>query len=252
MRWLFPVVVVLIVFTACASATLSDLSDLARVEKMCGSAMVPDIGDRSGVPRELSLIRKTLTRTRPSERSQALHELAQQTKWGTPERLAAYYVCAWYGVDYVPCREYLLNTFYWEFSKWGHSPPSSWAEDTLSLLYILYQRNHDFRLLHEMVTKRSGTRHTDGCGSETLDCITVDAFAKHPRGMLHVAAMSDSGNQLAVEALTKNLKGIEVDQESFDKAYSVFAPYVRRVAADREDPLSGLARSLLKSAEAKS
>ena len=255
MKRLFPVVVVLVLVlllsTPSSPRDISNLSDLPQLEKRLSSAYDQQPGTRQ----EIVYIRKALTGTPVSRRGSMLHGIAAKTRWGTPERATAYYVCAWYGVDYDMCRDYLLNTLFWK-RYYSHRPypmfPYCWAEDTFVLLYDLYERNHDFRLLHEMVTKRSGKGFADGCGAETLDFLTVQAFADHPRGMLHVAAMSSLGRELATKALTRRLQGTEVDQESFDKAHSVFPSYVRRVAADRKDPLYGIARSLLKSAKAKS
>jgi len=227
------------------ASSLSDLSDLPGIEKRLTTAYVSRY--QAAIRHELKLIARSLESSPVRKRAGVLRDLAGKTRCGSPERAAAYYVCAWYGVNYERCRDYLLNAFFWIergfYRKYlKQPPPFCWQEDTVSLLYELYERNYDFRLLHDIVTGRS-----DGCGAEAIDVVRTQALGDHPRGMLHVARMSRSGRSLALEVLTTQYR-TQASRESLKRARSIFPAYVRRVAADRKDPLRRTAQSLLREA----
>ncbi len=193
-----------------------------------------------------------------SQRPAILRELARRTKWGTPERYAFVYVCAWYGVDYATCIRYLTNVArWWELGfedayrkKWhveryndstGTYTPFSYLEEDHVLLYELYQHNRDFQLLHDILTTRS-----DGAGAEVIMSLTADCIEKHPRGMLHVACISSKGHDLAVDLLTgKDDSSAFISMMDTLPACWFSGHTLKRVAADAKDPLGPLAKELL-------
>jgi hypothetical protein len=207
-----------------------------RKQEAQWSRYLPPAGQR-----ELALIGKMIDSTPRSRRAEALGRMARATKWGSPERAAAYCVCAWYGVNYARSRDYLLNVLFW--SGIGHrfsSYPQAVNEDTVDILYHIYERNHDFVLLHELLVHGG-----DGAVGEVLDVLRVDALRDHPRGVLHSAAISQSGFNLALSVLMNQFIA-DVDREELDRVRRVFNVYIRRVAADRQDTLNTIARKLLR------
>ena len=228
----------------CAPA-LANLKDLSQIEKRLAAAYSAQ--HLPATKRQLAVIRKELEGAPVKERATVLRRLAEATKWGTPERAAAYYVCAWYGVKYERCRDYLLNCFFWIergfYRRYGKQPPPfCWAEDTVPLLYELYEHNHDFRLLHELVTG-----HSDGCGAEALHRLRIDSLTNHPRGVLHVTRISEQARRFALDVLSDRFYSRE-QAKDMKRAKTIFAASARRVAADPEDPLRTTARRLLNEA----
>jgi hypothetical protein len=228
---------------AVEQAPLSDLGDFNTIENL-----MPFGKDAKPSQEQLYLrsVRDELTQTPVGERRKVLNMLSDQTKWGTSQRFIAYYVCAWYGVNYDRTRDYLLHSaFWWE---WRIGPqarrPFSFDDVSIDLLYALYEHNHDFKILHDILTTKS-----DAGTGELLVGLTENAVAKHPRGVLHVAEMSDKGRNLACKLLHLSPHDenhplyILYDTEESLKAFRI---YVIRVAKDPKDPLSALAKKLLK------
>ncbi len=220
--------------------TLSDLSDLPKIERLAREGIGGDARTDTVVRHELELIRKSLQKVPTAKRARVLHDLAQKTKWGTMERATAFLVCAWYHVDYERSRDYLINCFFYAERRFDGPGPLGWAESTVFVLYALYEHNHDFRILHELVTG-----HSDGAGAGALAEVKVKAILEHPRGILHVATMSRQGRQISLDTLTRNLDAFDVDKS---RAYAVYSAYVRRVASNKRDPLAVTAQSLLREA----
>lgn len=248
-----PVALILLCATASNAdlSSLNDLSDLAKLEKMCVNAP-PTSEYRSPekqIRQEFALIKKGLSGTTVADRPAKLSELAKNTKWGTPERAAAYYVCAWYGVDYQSSRDYLLNSVLWldrGYYKSSNLHPYAWIDMGPVLLYKLYEHNLDFHLLHDLMLGRE-----DAAVAEALTACKIDAFWKHPRGVLHMAEISPEGHEYVVHALRKRTGDPNLDCWFDDdkERGSVFADYVSRVAADTKDPLQPLAKGLLRDAK---
>ena len=228
-----------------ASGSLANLEDLRPIQRRLTTIYIDTY--HPAIRREVELIRRKLKAAPVAQRPRVLQTLAEQTRWGTPERATARYVCARYGVDYERSRDYLLNAFFW-YGYRLHPPkpaPFSWAEDTVYLLYDLYERNHDFRLLHDLVTGDA-----DAAGGEAIDDVRTRALQEHPRGMLHVAAMSGQARGLAESVLSGEYRS-GADGETNNRVMRIFRAYVRRVSADPKDPLYATARRLLRHAATK-
>jgi hypothetical protein len=226
------------------SPNLSDLKDLSKIEKM-----IP-LGDNkysSEIRREFKSLREALTKTPVAQRPDALNKLAQQTKWGTSQRFIVYYVCAWYGVNYVSTRDSLTHAaFWWEWyiGRPEDQHPFSFDDVSVDLLYALYEHNHDFKILHDILTTQS-----DAGTAELIIGFTDDAIVKHPRGVLHVAGMSAKGRSLAYDLL--HLSPRDENHPLYilygtEDSLKKFRAYVTRVANDPKDPLNPVAKDLLK------
>lgn len=189
----------------------------------------------AAIRKEIALIKKALAGVPESQRVSVLTELGKQTKWGTPERAVAYLVSAWYGANYERCRDYLLNSFFWGAKQ---PYPFIWAEDTVGMLYWVYEKNHDFKLLHDLLTGNS-----DGAGATALIGLALDAIKNHPRGVLHVADISGKGRKVALSALSQHPNWFFRKGDEENKR--IFRAYTTRVAADSKDPLYKTAKSLL-------
>jgi hypothetical protein len=206
------------------------LSDLRVIEKHFREWGAPD--EIKAVCHELWVIRKHLRTAPVYKQREVLHRLVAKTKWGTRERAAASYVSVWYGVDYPRSKRYLMNVAFWPYgSGMSIEYPFSWGESgAIDMLFRLYDHNHDFHLLHDLFIRHAG----DDPG-ETLDQNKDAAFAKHPRGLLHVAAISKAGYDEVIREtgyLTADIR-------------KRFLLYCRRIAQDRTDPLSKIAMCVL-------
>ncbi|MHB1457740.1 MAG: hypothetical protein ACYC0V_12600 [Armatimonadota bacterium] len=246
---LLPMLLFVILFTGIlfigsssrAGASLSTLSDLPRIEKDC-IAVADNANETKSVKKELILIRKSLKAAPAHDRSLVLRRLCNKTKWGTPERMVAYYVSAWYGVNYTRCRDYLFNYAfhnYTSFEKPEHYD-LMW-EAKFDLLYQLYEHNHDFKLLHDLFIAHTGEHM-----GEMLWDMRVDAITNHPRGVLHVAAISNEGQKTLIEEL---IDSYEIDPSASYKEINyreLFLIYCRRVAEDSNDPLREIAKRILR------
>ena len=230
-------------FAAQQSSSLSDLQQFSTIEN---AMPFGDSSEPGEIQSYLRSIQAKLAKTPVSERAETLKDVSDQTKWGTYQRFVAYYVCAWYGVNYNRTRDYLIHTaFWWE---WGIGPqsqrPFSFDDVCIYMLYVLYEHNHDFKILHDILTTKS-----DAGTSQLIVCFTERAIAKHPRGVLHVAEMSEKGRDLAWKLLH-----LSPDDENHplyilyytEESLKTFRIYVTRVANDPEDPLCALAKGLLK------
>lgn len=227
--------------TSRVCASLADLSDLSKIEKSCLDEASDD-GNTNNIKKELVLIRKSLTTAPAYNRPFVLRRLYSETKWGTLERIAAYYISAWYGIDYRRCRDYIFNfAFHYDSVLMKLQSFNITQECGLDLLYQLYQHNHDFRLLHNLFIKKSGEHK-----GEMLYDIRLDAITNHPRGVLHVAAMSNEGRKALIEEL---IYSYEIDPSASYKEIhyrELFLMYCRRVAKDSNDPLREAARRILR------
>ncbi|MEN6372475.1 MAG: hypothetical protein ABFD64_10745 [Armatimonadota bacterium] len=229
-------------FAAAKSADLSDLKDFGTIEKLMlfGEHEKPR-------PEQLYLrsLRDELTKTPASERADLLRKLADETKWGTYQRFMAYSVCVWYGIDYTKTRDYITHaTFWWEWKIGTDADePFNLSDVGIDFLYALYERNHDFKILHDIITTKS-----DAAVSELIIGFTLDAVEKHPRGVLHVAAISEKGRDLAWKLL--HLSPRDEDHPLYilyytEDALNGFRAYVTKVANDPKDSLSSLAKRLV-------
>lgn len=225
------------------SANLSDLKDFNTIEKS-----MPFDRHEKPLPEQLYLrsLQHELVQAPTSERVALLKKLSEQTKWGTYQRFIAYYVCAWYGINYTRTRNYLIHTaFWWEWHIGPESQhPFSFDDVSVDLLYALYEHNHDFRILHDILTTKS-----DAGTAELIVGFTEDAIAKHPRGVLHVAGMSAKGRDLAYKLLhlsPRNENHPLYILYGTEDSLKTFRIYVTRVANDSKDPLNSLAKDLLK------
>lgn len=242
--------VLLLLFQLCAAAaepasTPKDFNaEMSRIESIWlpYSKGVKEID--SAVRGQLKIMRDGAVSAAPEDRDKVLLSLRNKTTWGSVERSVAYYVCAWLGVDYSRCREYLLNTaFWWErgFEKPNTTAPHGWwVEFGAEMLYDMYEYNLDFKLLHDIVTTRS-----DAARAELLIGIQDECLVKHPRGLLHTAEISREGYDDVVFLLS-------VGQEDYmfsDENLKVFRAYAQRVASDAKDPLQKLTARLLADAK---
>jgi len=231
----------------------SNAADLRSFERAYGNTLYPYPNDnqKAAIRRELGLIKAGLKSVPESQRSKVLARLTRQTTWGSPERATACLVSAWYGADYIRSRDYLLNAFFWGVRGFDQGPgkpfPFEWAEDTVRLLYKVYEKNYDFRLLHDLLTGCA-----DGAGATAISYLGVDAAKDHPRGILHISSMSRVGRSIALIALSKYPDGSfgECDEKHNAPAKRVFRAYTIRVASDPADPLQKTAAGLLKESAA--
>jgi|GEM_PF-7088657 len=180
-----------------------------------------------------------------SNRADLLLKLAKETKSGSYQKFVSCYVCAWYNIDYINARNYLIHSaFWWEWHIGNEKQhPYSFDDVCIDYLYALYERNHDFKILHDIITTQSGA----GTG-ELIEGFTDEAIGKHPRGVLHVADLSAKGHNLVYKII--NLSTNDENHPlyiSCTKAnLRTFRTYINRVANDPKDPLCVQARSLLK------
>lgn len=250
--------VLILLFAGCTPASEAaqrsspriDLRELGKIEQSLS------FGGPSGmaVKSVFASVRREIMQHPKSDQRAFLWGMARKTKWGSPQRYTTYYLCAWYGVRYKTCRDYLLNVAYWwergledRYKSQQHRArdtyiPFGHSEDSSVLLYELYEHNHDFKLLHDIVTTES-----DGAGAEVICSIISQALERHPRGMLHVAELSKKGHDLAVKLL--KCSAADYDNDTFimmldPSSVQVFMTYVGRIASDAADPLSKLARRL--------
>ena len=188
---------------------------------------------------------KKLSAVPVEKRAAILREFAQSTKWGTEERFIACYMCAWYGVDYTRTRDYLRNVTFWFYwkngpqmtDKAGDEFPFSFDDVSIDCLYALYEHNHDFQLLHDIITTQADA------GTETaIIGFTAEAISDHPRGILHVAGISPKGWRF-VYSLVHNEASPDME---LGYTGAELKPYFKKVAADRTDPLAPIAQDLLK------
>ena len=240
-------------------AAINGIQDLPGIERMLSmpghQGPVAD-RNRPAIQEAFAAMKTQLGKAAPAARPGILKSMADGTKWGSPERYVVYYVCAWYGVDYKNCIGYLTNVAcWWErgFEKAykakfhverfdydaGTVFPFSYQEMDFRLLYALYERNQDFRLLHDIVTN-----HSDGAGATVITSVTADAAKKHPRGLLHVAAISNKGHRLVAGVLG----GASIPIRTMEDRSGLrgYRAYVGRVAADLKDPLKDTAARLLR------
>lgn len=230
-----------------------DIKELEKIEKILSVGL--DDENTAVIKKELSLIEVKLKEIPVSKRGATLKYLAEQTKWGTTERYAAYYTCAWYGVNSVRCREYLTNaTFWWErgFAKDYDNYeeyPAGFGDLGVDFLYKLYEHNHDFKLLHDIVTTQS-----DAGVAESIAFHTYRALFDHPRGILHIAEISDDGREFVISLLkyppgdVSNPIAYMADSED---SIGFFRTYLQRVSKDRSDPLCKLAKDILTASQDK-
>ncbi len=220
-----------------------DMKEFGTIEKL-----TPFSGNGTPGPEQVYLrsLRDNLAEVPVRERANVLNGLSGETKWGTSQRFIAYYVCAWYGVNYHKVRNYLTHAaFWWEWRIGPESDrPFSFDDVSIDLLYALYEHNHDFKILHDILTTRS-----DAGTSELIVGLTEEAVAKHPRGVLHVAELSTKGHNLVSKLL--HLSPQDENNPLYilygtEDSLKAFRTYVARVANDPKDPLSALARELLK------
>lgn len=248
MKYFCTLFLLLAVSSYChASATqqkppLSDLKSFDTIEKLM------PFDPRETYPERdyLHSLRDELAKAPVEKRAGLLDKLAQQTKWGTHQRFISYYVCAWHHINYNRTRDYLIHcAFWWEWKiDLESAPPFSFQDVSVDLLYALYERNHDFQILHDILTTAS-----DAGTAELIVGLTEDATEKHPRGVLHVAEMSKKGRILACQLL--HLPPSDRDHPlhilyGTESALKTFRVYVTRVASDPKDPLCLLAKGLLK------
>lgn len=262
MKRLFVLVILIVLGNSCFAANrvgkkaeqLADLKDFAKIEKMMPlrGEEEPQNGPSDqyyflskAIRADIRSLHKQLSSVSVEKRADILRAHARATKWGSSERFVDYYICAWYGVDYAKTIDYLKHvTFWWEWGigrdmtdKNGEHFPFSFDDVCVDLLYALYVHNHDFRLLHDVITTPS-----DAGTAEVIMCLRSDAIRKHPRGVLHVAGISHKGWRLVYDFLHTQT------DPNLDLAYtrSKLSPYFKKVAADPTDPLSSLAKDLLK------
>lgn len=251
MRKLTALLVIVVLGVPCGasagqpSTQLADLKAIGHIEKLMP---LGDNKESDSIRQELKLLHDKLAATPVESRADVLNDAAAQTKWGTWQRYVVYYVCAWYGVNYTATKSYLTHAaFWWEWQIGPESShPFSFDDVSVDLLYYLYEHNHDFQILHDILTTQS-----DAGTEEVIVCFTEEAIGKHPRGVLHVAELSAKGRDLVCKLL-------HVPPQDDDNPVSMlygresscreFRACVRRVARDPKDPLSKLAADLLKPA----
>ncbi len=221
---------------------LSDLGGLTTIEKL----MRFDSKGKTW-PEQLYFVslRDKIKQAPVNKRADVLNTLAKQTKWGTYQRFIAYYVCAWYGVSYIVSRNYLIHAAFWWEWKIGSSTEEPFCFQDLSIdfLYALYEHNHDFQILHDILTTKG-----DAAIGEIIVCLTQDAIVKHPRGVLHIADISAKGYDIVYKLL--HLPPCDENNPIFilcstEDSLKAFSNYITRVANDKKDPLSSLAKDLL-------
>ncbi len=189
----------------------------------------------------------SLNNVPPSDRVDLLLKLAKETKSGSYQRFVCSYVCAWYNVNYIKARDYLIHSaFWWEWHIGNEKQhPYSFDDVCIDYLYALYERNHDFKILHDILTTQS-----DGAIAELIEGFVDETIEKHPRGLLHVADLSAKGHKLVYNIL--NLPPDDMTQPyGTDKSLRTFRIHITRVANDPKDPLCTQARSLLKKKRSK-
>lgn len=241
------------------TAQLSNLNEFKSIEK---AMFVADKEEQSSSDpvnsnqlcpeaQYLWSLQKSLSKVPVRNRADLLIKLNRKTHWGSYQRYISSYVCAWYHVNYTRSRNYLFHAAFWVSSQIGpyNSHPFSFDDVCVDQLYALYERNHDFKVLHDLITTQSGA-HT----GEMIVCFTEEAITKHPRGILHVANISAKGHNFVSRIL--NLSPDDDNHPLFilggtEKSIKTFRTYTTRVANDPKDPLCAQARSLLKKKRSK-
>lgn len=234
----------LIALVSAIAYSLGNLKELGKLEKSCLYAAEKE--DIPAIKREFSTINNTLKVLPESKRAAALSRLAAATKWGTVERASAYYVCAWYGVNYRQCRNYLLHSaFWWESSraKDNQTRPFCWQENGFDLLYKLYEHNNDLWILHDLMIYTS-----DGAGATVLYSIKVDAIQKHTSDVLRTARLSKRGEESVVQMVAGKGRMGDVFHYDFEGGNRPLQIYVRRTASNPKNPMHSLAKHILEKA----
>lgn len=231
---------------------LNDISDLSRTTLRFGNSN--GSSEEKAQYRESTQIRQALRAAPISDRERVLARISRQTKWGTPERAVAYYISAWYGVNYQQCRDYLMNVTFWDYrfsvdQEKSRQSPFAWDNGVggVDLMFQLYKHNQDFKLLHDILLENG-----DAGMHEILDTLKFEAFQKHPRGVIHAAALSDEGRmsvtQMIIDPYNLIWNGGALPNDDaiptgHDKEQ--FLSYCRKVANDPNDPLRNTAKRLL-------
>jgi len=87
---------------------------------------------------------------------------------------------------------------------------------------------------------------SDGCGGEALHFVRWEALRKHPRGAIHVSAMSQTGRKVVWSFLHYVINpSRDDDPRGHSRTQAAFRAYCTRIASDPKDPLSREARLLL-------
>lgn len=175
------------------------------------------------------------------KRREVLRTAAMHTKWGSPERLAAYYLCAWYGINYRQSRDYLVRAAYWY--EWGYAKsgglPVTWPE-SVGPLYALCEHNRDTAIADVLLTT---TR--DAAAGYSSEDIELKLYKHHPRIVLSAARLSWICRSNAIEMIS----GRHFINTGDYSIGTQFARYCRRVSSNYRDPLRLIASSLLTDAQ---